>query len=107
MTNLILMKVKVGQLKARLSQYLREIQQSGETIEVCVREAPVAYLSPTPKSSTPNPCAPLELESLLAEDGIRIVQWAKKGNFVPTPQPLNDGKSVSNSVVAMREEKNW
>jgi len=103
------MKVKVGQLKTHLSQYLREIEETGESIEVCVRERPVAYLTPMIKNdmcakSAPSP----ELVKSLAVNGIRIVQWGGKMNdFVPTPRPAGDGRQIENSVVAMREERDW
>ncbi|MCC5847285.1 MAG: type II toxin-antitoxin system prevent-host-death family antitoxin [Verrucomicrobia bacterium] len=103
------MKVKVGQLKAHLSQYLREMEASGEPIEVCVRERPVAYLTPImEKDNHAESGPPPELVKSLAANGIRIVQWGgEDDDFVPTPRPAGDGKQIENSVVAMREEKDW
>lgn len=101
------MKVKVGQLKAHLSRYLREIQDSGETLEVCVRETPVAYLKPIVEDLLLEEGPPAELVKALESDGVRIVQWGRKSDFVPTPRPAGDGKFIKNSVVAMREEKDW
>ncbi len=40
------MRVKIGELKAKLSAYLKQVRDSGEPIEVCAREDPVAYLVP-------------------------------------------------------------
>ena len=40
-TNLVIMKVRVGQLKTYLSRYLKDIRETGEPIEVCVRELDV------------------------------------------------------------------
>lgn len=102
---LVNMKVKVGQLKAHLSRYLREIQETGESLEVCVRETPVAYLTPIGEEKEENP--PPDLVKAMAADGIRIVQWGCKKDFVPTPRPAGDGKTFKNTVVAMREEKDW
>ncbi|MCC5848841.1 MAG: hypothetical protein JJU29_12190 [Verrucomicrobia bacterium] len=105
---LVIMKVKVGQLKAHLSQYLREMEASGEPIEVCVRERPVAYLTPIIEDGGKENVPPPELVKSLAANGIRIAQWGRKmDDFVPTPRPAGDGKQIENSVVAMREEKDW
>ncbi|MCC5841810.1 MAG: hypothetical protein JJT96_16975 [Opitutales bacterium] len=101
------MKVKVGQLKARLSQYLRQIEETGETLEVCVRETAVAYLKPIAVASSANKGPAPEILQSVAESGVRLVQWGEKDNFVPTPRPAGDGKNPRNSVVAMREEKDW
>jgi antitoxin (DNA-binding transcriptional repressor) of toxin-antitoxin stability system len=103
------MKVKVGQLKTGLSKYLRLIQETGESVEVCVRETPVAYLSPiVEKGIEVESEPPMEWVKALAANGIRIVQWGRKDDdFVPTPRPAGDGRSIKNSVVAMREEKTW
>lgn len=35
------MKVKVGELKTNLSNYLRRVRDNGEEIEVCIREEAV------------------------------------------------------------------
>lgn len=106
-TNMVKMKVKVGQLKTHLSQYLREIQETGETLEVCVRERPVAYLTPIAAQAEEADALPPDLEESLAKDGIRIVQWGRKSDFVPTPRPAGDGKCIENTIVSIREEKDW
>lgn len=55
MANLVIIKVKVGQLKTHLSRYLKNIKETGEPIEVCVREDTVANLTPSPQAqANPN-----------------------------------------------------
>jgi antitoxin (DNA-binding transcriptional repressor) of toxin-antitoxin stability system len=107
-TNLSNMKVKVGQLKAGLSQYLREMQESGEPIEVCVREKAVAYLTPIVREGEKGTSlGPETIESLRAA-GIRVVPAKKnKGDWVPVPGKALDGLAMANTVVAMRGEKDW
>ena len=70
-----------------------------------MRETPVAYLTPVAQETEEQDGPPPELVKALAADGIRIVQWGKKGDFVPTPRPAGDGKFIKNTIVAMREEK--
>jgi len=48
------MKVKVGQLKTHLSRYLKDVKETGESIEVCVREDTVAYLTPSAPRAQPH-----------------------------------------------------
>ena len=40
------MKVKTGQLKAKLSSYLQRVQEEGASYVVCDRDRPVALLCP-------------------------------------------------------------
>jgi len=101
------MKVKVGQLKTHLSKYLREVQETGEAIEVCVREKPVAYLTPIEDAGSVEDRRRKEIEDKLAGSGIVISQWGNKSDFVPAPRPAGDGKKIENTIVAMRQEKDW
>lgn len=101
------MKVKVGQLKANLSKYLREVQETGERIEVCVREKPVAYLTPIEDTGSVEDKRRKEIEDKLEGSGIVISQWGTKSDFVPTPGLAGDGKTIENTIVAIRQEKDW
>lgn len=85
------------------------MEASGEPIEVCVRERPVAYLTPIMEcGQEEDDSPPPELVKSLAANGIRIAQWGRKNDdFVPTSRPAGDGKQIENTVVAMREEKDW
>lgn len=102
------MTVKVGQLKAHLLKYLRKLQESGEAIEVCVREKSVAYLTPTSDIHHQNSHLPLDTVERLQAEGITVIPAKQaKGNWVPTPGKTDDGLHVPNTVVAMRQEKKW
>ena len=59
------MQVKSAELKTHLSHYLRLVQETGEDIEVCVRETPVAYLTRT-KEAPMNTAQQLETRQLEA-----------------------------------------
>jgi prevent-host-death family protein len=101
------MKVKVGQLKAHLSKYLREVQETGEPIEVCVREKPVAYLTPISDVAADELQERKVLEEKLKLRGIKVVQWGQNRGPLPKPGKPGDGKTIENTIVAMREEKDW
>lgn len=96
------MKVKVGELKTHLSKYLRQLEEDGETLEVCVRETPVAYITPVGKSCVVAQAKKLELA------GVRVTQQGKDG-VVPINMPSRTRKprKTFNSVESMRREKDW
>lgn len=104
---MITMKVKVGQLKAHFSKYLKSVQETGESIEVCVREKGVAYLAPLPGSEPAGPLVDKQLEARLESAGLRVTHWGSSAEFQPTPGKAGDGKSLSNTIVAMRDERDW
>lgn len=103
------MKIKVADLKANLSRHLRQLRQTGEVIEVCVREDSVAYLSPVHKKGA---------EEARAEDAMRLrlrrsgLILAKEGS---PPAPLapqsaavaGDQRTDLSTVSALRAEKDW
>jgi len=105
LSNLVIMKVKVGQLKAKLSYYLRKVEETQEAVEVCVRETPVAYLNPIREGQRRG--GGQEIEELLASGLVVTPAKTEKGNWAPKPEKAADGRVVENSVVAMREEKDW
>ena len=47
------MKANVADVKAHLSEYLRQLQDSGETLTICNRNEPVAELRLLPKKRIP------------------------------------------------------
>jgi antitoxin (DNA-binding transcriptional repressor) of toxin-antitoxin stability system len=49
MTYYMIMKANVADLKAHLSEYLRQLAETGEPITVCVRNEPVAELRALPQ----------------------------------------------------------
>ncbi|MFW5874548.1 MAG: hypothetical protein ACOCVJ_04025 [Verrucomicrobiota bacterium] len=102
------MKVKVGQLKAQLSRYLKEVRASGKPIEVCVREETVAYLTPTigaqgDSAARPDP----ELVRQLAADGLVVTKVGQQSTACPTPGRCANPAGGPNSVESIRSEKNW
>ena len=105
------MRVKTGELKARLSHYLRAVKESGEKIEVCVREEPVACLTPMDPRPT-DPAAVREMEELrrqFAEVGLRLAADAHGRETLPTPTPsrAGDERTDVSSVELQRSERDW
>jgi prevent-host-death family protein len=49
--HIVMRRVRIAELKARLSEYLRAVRR-GETIVVLDRETPVAHVVPVPRSHT-------------------------------------------------------
>lgn len=105
------MRIKVADLKANLSRHLRNLRKSGEPIEVCVREEPVAYLTST-SGEPPDPKASRlegELVEKLKAAGLVLVT---RGPAQPTPIPIKtsragDGRTDLATVKAMRAAKDW
>lgn len=103
-----MMKVKVGQLKAHLSHYVRSVQENQEPIEVCVREKPVAYLIPIRKQTGDASGLDEDLMDRLRASGITATPPRRpKGDWTPRPGRARDGREPENTVVAMRGEKAW
>lgn len=102
------MKVKVGQLKAQLSRYLRDVRDTGDPIEVCVREDIVAYLMPSLETQADSTIRPgPELARQLEADGLNITHWGRKSSAAPTPAQCANPVEGPNSVESIRSEKNW
>ncbi|MGC9449937.1 MAG: type II toxin-antitoxin system Phd/YefM family antitoxin [Oceanipulchritudo sp.] len=102
------MRVKVGQLKARLSEYLRQVEATGEPVEVCVRETPVAWLTPIQKGSEARTGGDTVEVERLRTMGLSVrTSKVPKGNWKPTVGRPGDGRRVENTVVEMRESKDW
>lgn len=104
------MKVKVAELKAHLSKYLRRVRESDEPVEIYLREEPVAYLVSKPGKRADGESAALLKEGLrqvgLALAGDRR-EAASPAEFQPRPRPPGDKREVANSVVSMRREKDY
>lgn len=102
------MKVKVGELKTHLSSYLRKVEEDGETLEVCVRERPVAYLVPAPADgaigdATRGLTGRLQAQGLVVA-GLAAQQAPAK---LGAPRLAGDGRSDRESVREMRGGKDW
>jgi antitoxin (DNA-binding transcriptional repressor) of toxin-antitoxin stability system len=104
------MKVKVNELKTHLSRYLRELDQTGAPVEICVREKTVAYLTRAEGGPVTgrNGVDAVALRTRLLATGLR---WNPASHdpetFSPAPEPAADGRVDHDSVQAMRSERNW
>ncbi|MFP4203115.1 MAG: type II toxin-antitoxin system prevent-host-death family antitoxin [Opitutales bacterium] len=102
------MKVKLGHLKTHLSRYLKRVRETGEPIEVCVRDDTVAYLTSAANINEGlGPSHDPETVRRLETEGLRIVQQGKHSNMVPTPGHAADPAQGANSIESIRAEKNW
>lgn len=105
------MRVKTADLKNNLSRYLRLVRESGEGIEVCLREEPVAMLIPTPTGPRTAMAAQArsELQRRLGAAGLLLsVEPVATG---PLPQVAasraGDRRTDVRTVEAMRSERDW
>ena len=109
------MQVKSAELKTHLSHYLRLVQETGEDIEVCVRETPVAYLTRT-KEAPVNAALNLEarqLEAAFLTVGLTLVSPLAAPSLhpeprrLPTPTIAGDGRTDLNTVEETRQQRDW
>ena len=107
------MKVKTADLKANLSSYVRKVRETGEPVEILLREEAVAYLTPVcgEKKQTVQEIQDMKaLERDLAEIGLTC-QMARAGSkpsdFTPAPAVAGDGQADVSTVEAIRSEKDW
>ena len=104
------MKVKVADLKANLSGYLRTLRKTGTPIEVCLREERIAYLTAAPPDPAGAPEAgALNLQFRLREAGLR---WTPPPGppaprATPAPRMAGDGRTDISTIQQMRREKAW
>ena len=112
-------RVPTSQLKTHLSRYLRDLQEGGEPIEVCVREEAVAYLTPA-KAGTGSEDSDLDrdlgaLEERLHEVGLRLDAGSWRRNWrgrqdvplVGPPPVAGDGRSDLDTVAEIRQGRPW
>jgi antitoxin (DNA-binding transcriptional repressor) of toxin-antitoxin stability system len=106
------MKVKSAELKTHLSHYLRLLQETGEEIEVCVRDKSVAYLSPAKEDpgSESRKVEIRKLEAAFQTVGITLsAPSLPNANQIPLPTPTlaGDGRSDVCTVEEMRNHRDW
>ena len=105
------MKIRVVDLKTNLSKVLREIQSSGETLEVCVRESTVAYLTPVhPKKGETNPAHDINrLTNSLADVGLILTGPHLQNERVARPKihRAGDDQIDITTIGVIRSEKDW
>lgn len=96
----------MGQAKTHLSRLVKEMNKTGEPLELCVREDTVAYIVPAIKRSHED-IDRQALQKKLKASGLIMTQWPKtppKPCPVKLPEkPLREG----NAVLEMRAEKNY
>jgi antitoxin (DNA-binding transcriptional repressor) of toxin-antitoxin stability system len=104
-------KIKTGELKTHLSHYLRVIRETGEDIEVCVREQPVAYLTRTKedpvKKEHHQKTAALRQNLLSAGLVLSMDSAGPQPLVMPVPTPAGDRRRNVSAVKEMRASKNW
>ncbi len=105
------MKVKVAELKAHLSKYLRRVRESDEAVEICLREEPVAYLTSANASNPSNAGNAAALEGSLRAVELGLAPGQSRpdfpANFAPQPEAVEGKRSRTNTVVSMRREKEY
>jgi antitoxin (DNA-binding transcriptional repressor) of toxin-antitoxin stability system len=102
------MKIKTGELKAKLSAYLHRVQEEGVSYVVCDRERPVALLCPLDQVPTGDWAR--RRQALLAQAraaGLHLTIPSRSPvRPKPNPQPATvSGKTPT--VQAMRAGKDW
>jgi len=106
------MRVKSAELKTHLARYLRLVQETGEEIEVCVREKPVAYLTPA-REEPMNAARNLEihrLEAAFQAVGLTLAAPASPPAaeiHLPMPALAEDGRADLCTVEEMRGQQDW
>ena len=106
-------KVKTADLKANLSSYVRKVRETGEPVEILLREEAVAYLTPIcgEKKQTVQEIQDVKaLEHDLAEIGLTCQMGrtgSKPSDVTPAPVVAGDGRKGVNTIEAIRSEKDW
>ena len=109
---MVIMRVKVAELKSRLSHYLREVGERGQDIEICVRETPVAHLVGLRKDAPPDEAEQAEVMRLRAALAGAGLAW-ESDSVVPGPLPpvhpirVGSGHRPAETVRKIRQEKDW
>jgi antitoxin (DNA-binding transcriptional repressor) of toxin-antitoxin stability system len=109
------MRVKTAELKTHLSHYLRLVQETGEDIEVCVRDTPVAYLTRTKEVSmnTALQIESREIEAAFQTVGLTLVAPAGAPTGHPSPRRMpipsisGDGRTDVDTIQETRRQRDW
>jgi antitoxin (DNA-binding transcriptional repressor) of toxin-antitoxin stability system len=104
-----LMKVKVRQLKTHLSRYLQMLKETGEEVEVCVREETVARLVPLRRRVELNDLkGKAELaERLRAQNLVLVAEAEIKPGGPVVCAPAGDGRTNIATVEEIRAGRGW
>lgn len=106
------MKVSSVELKTRLGHYLREIERGGSTVEVSVRNRPVAMLVPCgawEPSEDKKPSEGWRLVHALEKLGLKVEPASVRGRVPELEEPVGagDGRVDVTTVAKMRGERDW
>ena len=109
------MRVKTAKLKTHLSHYLRVVQETGEDIEVCVRDTPVAYLTRSKEASVDaaSKMASRQLEEAFQLAGLTLIAplVARPGQAgvrrLPAPQISGDERTDIDTTQETRRQRDW
>lgn len=101
------MKVNSAEFKMRLGYYLRTVEQSGETLQVCIRDRVVACLVPSSQQS--NRSGRVALVQALEKAGLKVTLKRDLAQPLELPEPslAGDGRDDLHSVEMMRTERDW
>jgi antitoxin (DNA-binding transcriptional repressor) of toxin-antitoxin stability system len=100
------MKVKIGELKTHLSKYLRNLKESDEPIEICLREDTVAYLTAAKSEDSGNP-DPAGLKRRLEAAGIFVSKWGSAADPLRAAGRCETPAGGPNSVETIRQERSY
>ncbi len=107
------MEIKTAQFKNRLSHYLRQVKERGETIVVLDRDEPVAMLCPLDvRSASPAPSDWTRKRAVetaaMKKAGLTLVMPSRPAKAIhakPTPAP--DGKTSLHTVDLVRKGRDY
>lgn len=98
------MKVKIGELKDQLSHYLRIVRETGQDVEVCVRDEPVAMLQSMERAvRTPPDVVVTKLRERLLAAGL-VWQDAAAGDEA---LPVIEAKVAGDGVISDTGSEDW
>jgi antitoxin (DNA-binding transcriptional repressor) of toxin-antitoxin stability system len=105
------MQVKTAELKANLSRYVRQVRETGESIEVLLRDETVAYLTPAHvghHTTAEEEAKRRALERSFSEMGLSC-QLATNPATLPHTEAVvaGDGRRDIATVSKIRNEKDW
>lgn len=102
-------KVKSAELKIHLGRYLRQVEQEGATLEVCVRERTVAYLVPARPADGWGKGAEAGVLSSLKPLGLNVSRATRSsgGGTLPDPVQAGDGREDIVTVEELRRGRDW
>ena len=100
------MKVKIGEAKTHLSRLVKEVNETGEPLELCVREDTVAYIVPA-KHQTEAEKEYEELVKQIEKSGLILTQRGRP-TYGKCPIDIPDkSRRQGNAILEIRAEKDY